>query len=408
MHILLVFSVLFTILSSSLITLIFENKKIYKAICCFSAVFFAQIVITYEFLSLFSIINPLNVIIINSIILAIAIKLYYNKGKTPDFKDELEFEFSNIKRILKQDKWLKALIVSYVIFIAGSLIFMYFVPANDEDALSYHIARLPFWYDAHNINHFTTADIRALIMPINSEIFYFWAYSFIKSDIFVRLFSFLSYILLISSLRGFLKILKISVKTSLWVILALSSLQNVMFAITGTETNISAAALILSALFLFTFALKDKNFFCIYFASLSYALAIGTKTTAIIVFPSFFVSLAVISYLFKKKDFYKSLFMFYFLLIINFLIFSSYNYVLNFIDFGNFITSSSGVEMHKFYGGYKGFFANIIRYTTMLFDFSGMPFAVQIWRLTIAISMFIMALFGIQPDINIITPMYPN
>lgn len=80
---------------------------------------------------------------------------------------------------------------------------MYFMPINDEDALSYHVARLPFWYDFRNINHFITSDIRALIMPINSEIFYFWAYSFIKSDVFVRLFSFLSYILFGAALRGF-------------------------------------------------------------------------------------------------------------------------------------------------------------------------------------------------------------
>lgn len=404
MHILLIFSVFLTVVSSSLLTLIFENKKIYKAICYFGAILFAQVVLIYEILSIFSLIKPKNVIISNILITVVTLILFYFKGKNFDFYKEIQFEISHLKKAISSDKWLKAAGIAFILFIAGSLIFMYFMPINDEDALSYHVARLPFWYDFRNINHFITSDIRALIMPINSEIFYFWAYSFIKSDIFVRLFSFLSYILFGAALRGFLKTLGYPLKTFLWVFGGLSAMQSVMFSITGTETNITIAALLLSSLFLFIYAVKNDELSPLYFSSLLYALAIGTKTPSLMAMPAMFIIAVFSAFIYRKSNFYKPILILTVFCIFNFLIFASYNYILNFLDFGNPFTSVSGAQMHRFYGGIEGFFANIIRYATMFFDFTGMPFGVQIWRLVISFSMFIMAILGIQPDINIIIP----
>lgn len=404
MHILLFFSVLLTVLSSSLLTLVFENKNIVNAICYFAAILFAEVISTYEILSVFFIIVPKNIIIINIIMAFLSFVIWNRERNKPDFLRDIQKEWLGVQRILKRDKWLFAISVSFLLFIVGSLIFMYFMPVNDEDALSYHVARLPFWFSAGNLKHFVTTDIRAVIMPINSEIFYFWAYSFIKSDIFVRLFSFLSYLLFAVSLRGFLKIFGFSLKTFLWVFFGISAMQNVMFAITGTETNITIAALILASLFLFTEAVKNNKIIPLYFSSLLFALAFGVKTPALLASPSVFLVMAASAYLYQKKNCYKHLGIFTILFILNFLIFSSYNYILNFIDFGNFITSSVGAEMHKFSGGIKGFIANIIRFSSMFVDFTGMPFGVQLWRITTSASMFIMALFGIQPDINTIIP----
>lgn len=404
MHILLFFSVLLTVLSSSLLTLVFENKNIINAICYFAAILFAEVILTYEILSVFFVITPQNVISINIVMLLLSLVLWNRRKNKPDFLRDIQIEWLSLKKILKRDKWLFAISVSFILFIVGSLIFMYFMPANDEDALSYHVARLPFWFSAGNLKHFITTDIRAIIMPINSEIFYFWAYSFIKSDIFVRLFSFLSYLLFVAALRGFLKILGFSLKTFLWVFFGISAMQNVMFAITGTETNIAIAALVLASLFLFIDAVKNNKIIPLYFSSLLFALAVGVKTPALLAAPAVFLVLAASAYLYKKKNCYKPLGIFAVLFVLNFLIFSSYNYILNFIDFGNFITSSVGAEMHKFSGGIKGFIANIIRFSAMFFDFTGMPFGVQLWRVTISGSMLLMALFGIQPDINTIIP----
>lgn len=400
MAFLLLISVFLTVCSSAFLTLIFENKKIYNAICFFAGILFAQVVLTYEMLSLFSAIKPLNILSINVLVFIILSVLYKKFGKKPDFKEEIDEEFNKIKIAFKNDKWLKYIGIAFLIYLLGSLIFMYFVPAHDEDAFTYHIARLPFWYDFHNLNHFTISDVRATIMPINSEIFYFWAYSFIKSDIFVRLFSFLSYLLLLTALRGFLKELKIPMRLTLWAVFSITTMHNVMFATTGTETNITIAALILASLFLFLKGIKTNSNIQYCFAALFYALAIGTKTTSLQIAPAFLIICAGISYSYKKKDFYKPLLICCGFLLIHFLFFGCYNYVLNYLDYSNPLTSANAAEMHRFRGGFQGFIANIIRFSSSFIDFSGFPFSVQIWRLVSAFSMILIALLGIQPDIN--------
>ena len=400
MAFLLLISVILTVVSSTFLTLIFENKKIYNAVYIFAGVFFAQIVLTYEILSIFSAIKPLNVLIINILTFIFLSVLYKKFGNKPDFKGEIEEETNKIKTAFKSDKWLKYVGIAFLIYLFGSLIFMYFVPVHDEDAFSYHLARLPFWYDACNLNHFTTADVRALIMPINSEIFYFWAYSFIKSDVFVRLFSFLSYVLFLFALRGFLKEIKIPMRLTLWAIFSITTMHNVMFAVTGSETNITIAALILASLTLFLKGVKSNSNILYCFAALLYALALGTKTPAIQIAPAFLTVCGVISYSYKKKDFYKPLLICFGFLIVHFILFGSYNYVVNFLDFGNPLSSVNAAENHRLQCGFQGFTANVVRYTFSLIDFSGFPFSVQIWRLVSAISMIVIALLGIQPDIN--------
>ena len=403
MHFLLILSFTLTLISSSFLTLVFENRKIYKGLCIFASVFFAQVVFTYELLSLFSLIKPMFVLTLNLIFFGLFFFLWRKKGKSPDFGAEIREEYLKFRFAMKRDKWLKACFIAFVLCIIGSLFYMYFMPVNDEDAFSYHIARLPFWYNASNLNHFDCADIRALIMPINSEIFYFWAYSFIKSDIFVRFFSVLSYGLFIVALRGFLKELSVPFRLSLWVIFSVSAMQSVMFSIAGAETNIAISALVLGALYLFIVAVKNNEFDSVYFAALLFALAIGTKTPALQVSPSVLLISSVIAFIYKKKEFYKPLLLCFGFIILNFVLFASYNYVLNYLDFGNPISSPNAMELHSFFGGFKGFVANIVRYFAMLIDFSGLPFGVEIWRIKTAIVKLILALCAIDPDIGTIT-----
>ena len=402
MHILLLFSILLTVTSSLFLTLIFENKRFYVGSCFFAAILFAQVVLTYEILSIFSAINPLNVLFINLFLFIISFICWKNFDKKLYFIVEIIVECNKFKFAIKNDKRLKYSVVAFLLCLIGSLIFMYFMPVNDEDAFSYHLARLPFWYEAGNLNHFNCADVRALIMPINSEIFYFWAYSFIKTDIFARLFSFLSFLIFVIALRGFLKEINVSFRLSLWVILSVSAMQSVMFSIAGAETNITISALVLAALYLFTYAVKNNALIAVFFASLLYALAIGTKTPALQVAPSLLISV-VISYIYKKQDFYKPLLMCSVFIFVNFIFFASYNYVLNYFDFGNPLSSKYAIELHSFFGGFKGFVANLIRYFAMLIDFSGVPFGVEIWRIKTAIVNLILALLMIDPDIGTIT-----
>ena len=91
MHVLLLFSIILTAVSSYFLTLLFENKKIYTAICYFSGILFAQVVFIYQILSLFSAIKPVNVICGNVIFFIISSVLFVKSKIKPDFKEDFLF-----------------------------------------------------------------------------------------------------------------------------------------------------------------------------------------------------------------------------------------------------------------------------------------------------------------------------
>lgn len=404
MQVLLMISIILTVMSSAFLTLIFENKRVYLALCGFFAIGFAQVVGVLEILSVFSAICPKNILLANLLIFVLSALLWLKNKQKPDFSLEIKDEVRKLKIALKTDRWLKAVAVAFLIFLVGSLIYTFMVPAIDEDAFSYHVARLPFWYAVHNINHFEIADSRALVMPVNSEVFYLWAYSFTKSLLFVRLFSLLSAILFVAAFRGLLKFLNFSMKHSLWTLFSIFAMHNVMLSISGAETNISIAALMLSAVYVFALGVKENRTTCFYFAGLLFALAVGTKTPSLQAAPSLLLVTCTIAYLFGNKNVLKPIALCGGFFVLNFVLFGAYNYVQNYLDFGNFIASAQSCEMHKFVGGFQAFVANIIRYFARFIDFSGFPLSILPWRIVTGLSNILIAVLGISPDICLITP----
>src|SRR5574344_2032797 len=104
-------------------------------------------------------------------------------------------------------------------------------------------------------------------------------------------------------------------------------------------------------------------------------MAIGTKSPAVIAFGGVFLLLCWFSYQKLQKEFYKPILTFLGFLVFNFVIFSSYNYILNFIAYSNPLGSEGAVYMHGFRGGIKAFVANYIKYIFMMFDFSGFRYS---------------------------------
>ncbi len=78
-----------------------------------------------------------------------------------------------------------------------------------------------------------------------------------------------------------------------------------------------------------------------------------------------------IGYKYSGKEFYKPFAKFIGFGIINFLIFSSYNYILNLVDFGSLFGPLHFQEVHKNLYGIKGAVAGFIKHVFLFFDFTG-------------------------------------
>lgn len=353
--------------SSYFITSIISPKKSILGLIYLFLIAFAQIVLTFEILSLFSAIKEFWVLGANVIFFAVATFVWFKKGlplwslEFADFKNK----FNNA---LKLDKSLIWLYVGFCVLIISAIIINAIMPITNADAQGYHVARSLFWVFQGSLNHFNVADIRALCLPINSEILYAWVILFIKKDVLFGYFSFVGFILTIVSLYNIMSYLGFCTRKKLWVIFILSSLPSFLVQISGTETDIIIAGLVTSSIFLFWYALKNNKMIPIFMSALAYALAIGTKTPSIMVIPT--VSLFLIGLCHHYKN-YKPFALFLGFGILNFIIFSSYNYILNFLHFGNIMGSDSFMVVSKNYYGIKAIPANFVRYIFMFFDFTG-------------------------------------
>lgn len=335
---------------------------------------FAQIILTFEILSLFSAIKQFSVLIVNLIFLGISL-YFWNKNQRNLWILEDNGLKNRIINSLKLDRSLRFLFFGYCTFFLSSILLCFLMPINNYDALSYHVARSLFWIFQGNLNHFPIADIRNTCMPINSEILYSWLLLFVKRDLFIGFFAFIGYLISIISIFNILGFLGFCTRKRLWVIFILSSLPSVLIQVSGTETDIIIAGLVTASIFLFWYALKHNTKAPIFMASLAYAIAIGTKTTAIIMIPSVCLLFIFLSIKFKN---FKPLIYFLISGFINFLIFASYTYILNFIDYSNFMGPASYIAINKNYYGLKGFISNFIKYIYMFIDFTGFKWSLYL------------------------------
>ena len=328
---------------------------------------FAQIVLSFEVLSLFKLISKNGFLVCNIFWFIISLFIFFKQGK-PIYTNKFKTELKKILYALKSDKSLYFLSICFCIFLISQLIRALFFPVTFGDALTYYLPRCTAWIQNGCINHYITPDSRELIMPVNMEFLYTWLLLFKRNEIGSAIFSYIGFLGCIYVIYNFLKEIGFTVKRRLWSIFVFSSFAIEMYT---PSADLFVGALILACIYLFLKAIKHNDKKALYFASLSYALAIGTKTTAIIAIPSVFIVLLIISYLYKKEHFIKNILTFGLLFIINFIIFSSYNYILNTIQFLNPISCSEQLLLNQFRGGFKGWLCNLIKYVFAIFDISG-------------------------------------
>ncbi len=368
-----IFSILSILFSSYFFLSVLEKKLNFKnniGFVLFLLLNFSQIILSFEILSVFKQIKTVQFLILNAFIFIFSIILWIKNNKYI-YKPKITDEFKRIKNALKCDKLLHICTYFYIIFIISMIFMALFYPILYGDALGYYFSRCTMWIQNSSLTHYVTSDSRELIMPINMELLYSWVLLFTKNEQGTGIFSFLSYINAVVVIYNFLGELKFCIRKRLWTIFVFSSLALVFLECYTPIADLFTGSLILTSIYLFYCAVKNNNISLIFFSSLAYALSIGTKTTALIALPVYFCSVVSILFFLNKNQFKKYISLYILFLIFNFLIFSSYNYILNFIEFKNPLSDTSSLLLNQFRGSIKGYLTNLIKYTFIIFDFSG-------------------------------------
>lgn len=394
-------SFLMVFLSSYLIASVFAPKKFGIGLLYIFVIAFAQVVGTIELLSLFSLINSAGIFVINLIVLAGSI-IFFKKSEKPLYIPDFRRTATKIFHALKKDKILALMAVGFLFLMAFLIFINAIMPINSYDALTYHLNRAAYWLSQGNLNHFLTPDDRNLVMPINSEILYTWVLAFLKNDWGLGFFSFTGYVMSVIGLWGILDVLGFCTRKKLWSVFIISSFASVIAEASSAETDIILAGLTLSSILFFLFSLKERKNSPIFFAALAYALAAGTKSPAVMVFPGILLMFLYFSMKKMGKEGIKPVAAFLGFLLLNFLLFASYNYFLNFINYGNPLSSPASYEYHRFWGGYKAYVANFIRYIFMMFDFSGFRYSEYVGQYILAFKFIILDLLHIPHNLGVI------
>ncbi len=375
---------------------------------------FAQIILSFEILSLLQAINQINFIYINTFFLIVSL-FVFKKTKTELYKPRFSLFFNAVIKGLKKDKLLFLPLLAFILFILLAFIIDIIAPVSISDAMSYHIPRAVNWIVNGSFAHYQTADMRMLTMPINSELLFAWILLFFKSDIAFGMVPFLGYLNTVVVMYCLLGELGFCIRKRLWSVFVFSGLAFVVIEATTCDTNILTGSLILTSLYLFYCGVKYKKNILLFISSLSLAIACGVKTTALIAGPSFILAVIFLSVVFENKQFWKPLLKFSLFFILNFLIFSSYNYILNYINYNDFVTTAEQYELNRFRGGVKGYLSNLIKYFFLLFDYSGIWFMIrfnaaanafsEVFHLLIGVhaNTYTPALFNMSDSVNINT-----
>ena len=367
-------SLILIFLSSYLITSVLKPKENFIGFVYLFLIAFAQIILTFEILSLFSAINQICFLTMNGIFAGLVL-LIWQKYKRPLWKLKSNNLLRRIINSLKLDKSLRVLAFGFSVFIISAVFLCAIMPVNNGDALSYHLARCLFWLGQGNLNHFEIPDVRNTCLPINSELLYSWVLLFVRRDVGIGFFSFFGYVFSMFSIFNILGLIGYCVRKRLWVIFIVSSFASVIVQSSTTEIDVVISGLVLSGIFLFWYALKNNEKAPVFVSSLIFAIAAGTKPTAFMIIPSVF--LIFLSLSFKYRN-YKFLLSFLLAGAMNFLIFSSYNYILNYLDFSNFMGPQSFIAINKNPFGFKGAVSNFIKHIYMFFSFTGFKWEIYL------------------------------
>ena len=366
------------------------NKGVYLFL-----VFFGIIILNVEILSLFKEINGENILILTLIEFLICHFIWIKKNK-PLLKVKIKEFFIRLKESLIKDKTFIPLIISFLILILSAFLLSLFTPVSETDAQGYHALRALFWMKDGYIHHFETPDVRNLCMPFNSETFYVWLLALANKDTGFGLLQFFSYFLLIISGYKIMEIINIDFNKRIWAILIFSSFPAIMIQISSTQTDLTVGALILCGIYLILEYKKENKISLLFFSSLCYAMSFGTKTTGLMAsIPVFIWFLFLL-----KKDFLR----FFFFLILNSIIFASYAYILNIIDFNNPFSSSAFIMYNKRYGTIKTFIAVFIKYIVQFFDFTGLNIGNFLNDFILNVRNFIFDILKIPYDLGDIDP----
>lgn len=173
--------------------------------------------------------------------------------------------------------------------VAYTLALAFLVPANDGDALAYHLSRAFFWKQEHQLGYIANAvDLRLNVNPPNAEIGQLATVVFSASDRYVALPQLAASGALCLCVVGLARRIGLGVDESLFAGLAFATLSAVAVGASSALNDLVVASFLAAAVL---FALRPGRASLVV-AAVALGLGLGTKFTAVLALPTIALVLA--------------------------------------------------------------------------------------------------------------------
>jgi len=290
---------------------IYRHSKIVESILFFFVLFSAHVAVFGYTLSMMKVLSDIKYwAIIGSLVAVISGVLAISKGRFVDFS---KVNFSSLFRFIQRIKYwyikevsffekivVTPLILTVLVLGGINLIVIVYVAPHNWDSMTYHLARVAFFFQNNSIESFPANYWAQVVHPKNSSLLLLYTYLILgKSENAFQLVQFASYWVSILSVYAISIKIGYTKVQSIFTALVSGLLTEWLMQATTTQNDLLITAYVGCAVY-FLFAFRDSyNNTHIFLAALNIGLAIGTKASAFL--PSIVIAFVALSLLFQLK-----------------------------------------------------------------------------------------------------------
>lgn len=276
---------------------------------------YAEIVLISEIASLLHQINPFFYFLAQTLLLLMAIGMW-KKQHTPALMGPWQNTLSFIWYRLHQAKRAPDLLL-----LGGSIASLYGLlaitslvyPQNNYDSMTYHLSRVGYWLQNNSLAPWLTPNPRQTSFPINAELGILYSVVFLHSDIFSGMVQWSAWLAGLFAIFGMSRRLGASQRQSLFAGLIWSTFPEIVLQANTTMNDLVASAFTLCSIYLLFLTIpsgsaaknddKPSGNYLPYLSlsGLGLALAVGTKSTVVMLLPSLAIAMLLLLIIYRKK-----------------------------------------------------------------------------------------------------------
>lgn len=319
------------------------------------------------------------VILLQLVLLAGSGSAWFFGGKPALIPAVTDFRQKLRKLSLRRDSPLIALLLIVLGVLLLSLVLIYVVPPNNNDALSFHVARIVRWKQQGSYFPWETPFIWQLTFPVNAQLTYLWTLLMSGTDHFIANIPFLAGVLTSVLVYLFSREFGFSRRGSAFAGLIWLSFPVVQLHLSSVRHDLISTWLFVSLVYFFHRWVKDKQHSDLLLSALALGLVLGTNFSIAAYLPGF--ALLALTGVWIYKVTFRQALLWMCAALLAFGLFSSTIYISNQVHFGSPVgpdaaeMTSTAVEAEMPRAKYIALTST--RWTYQLADVSWLPKSLQ-------------------------------